>query len=89
MEIALNFDVLTFNSGHLALWPLLERLGCYCGPLTRQFLSQNDINRVWLAEHKADQLVKKSRQALQYNIVELEGQSINQVGETYCAGVFD
>ena len=86
MEIALNFDVPTFNSGHLALRPLLERLGCYCGPLTRKFLSQYDINRVWLAEHKADQLVKKRRRALQYNIVELEEHSINEEGETYCAG---
>ena len=66
--------------------PLLKQLGCYCGPLTRQFLSQRDINRVWLAEHKADQLVKKRRQALQYNIVELEEQSINEKWETYCAG---
>ena len=79
MEIALNFDVLTF---------LLE-LGCYCGPLTRQYLSQHDINRVWLEEQKADQLVKKRRQALQYNIVEQEEQSINEEGETYCAGGFD
>ena len=31
---------------------------------------------------KADQLVKKRRQALQYNRVELEGQSINKEGET-------
>ena len=89
MDIALNFDVLTFNSGHLALRPLLERLGCYCGLLTCQFLSQRDINRVWLAEHKADQLVKKRRQALQYNIVELEEQSIYEEGETYCAVGFD
>ena len=65
---------------------LLEQLGCYCGPLTCQFISQHDINHVWLAEHKADQLVKKRRQALQYNIVELEEQSINEVGEIYCAG---
>ena len=79
VEIALNFDVLTFNSGHLALRPLLVQLGCYCGPLTHQFLSQCDINQVWLAEYKADQLVKKRRQALQYNIVELEEQSINCV----------
>ena len=89
MEIALNFAVLTFNSGLLALRPLLELLGCNCGPLTRQFLSQHDISRVCLAEHKADQLMKKRRQALQYNIVELEEQSINEEGETYCAGGFD
>ena len=35
---------------------------------------------------KADQLVKKRRQALQYNRVELEDQSINEEGETYCGG---
>ena len=86
VEIALNFDVLTFNSGHLALRPLLERLGCYCGPLTCKFLSQHDINRVWLGEHKVDKLVKKRRQALHYNIVELGEQSINEEGEIYCAG---
>ena len=39
--------------------------------------------------HKADQLVKKGRQALQYNKVELEELSINEEGETYCAGRFD
>ena len=38
---------------------------------------------------KADQLVKKRRQAPQYNRVELEEQSIKEEGETYCAGRFD
>ena len=38
---------------------------CLCGRLTRQFLSRRDMNHVWLAEYKVDQLVKKRRLALQ------------------------
>ena len=33
--------------------------------------------------------VEERRKALQYNLVELEEQSINEEGMTYCAGVFD
>ena len=61
VEIASNLAVITFNSGQGALKGLLQRLNFHCGSTTLTFLHNKDDFRIWQAEYKGKELVKKRR----------------------------
>ena len=72
VQIAVDLAVITFNSGQGALRGLLQRLKFYCGPSTVKFLAGTDDVRVWMAEYKGKELVKKRRQQMRLDRVILE-----------------
>lgn len=59
VEIAANMAVITFNSGREAQKGVLERLHLHCGPTTEAFLHTSDEVRIWHAEFKGKELIKK------------------------------
>lgn len=86
VSIAVDLAVMTFNSGKVSLQSLLDRLGLGYGPLTSNFFQSQDDNRVWLAEWKSSDLVKKRRQAMRLDRVELEERLVEEEGVPYEAG---
>ena len=61
VEIAVNLAVINFNSGQESLTGLFQRLDLSCGPTTMKYLHSKDEDRVWIADYKARELVKKRR----------------------------
>ena len=72
VSIAVDLAVMTFTFGKESLQSLFDRLGSSSGSLTSNFFQSQDNNRVWLAEWKSSNLVKKRRQALRLDRVALE-----------------
>ena len=64
VEIATNLAVITFNSGQGVLKGLLQRLNFHCGSTTLTFLHNRDDFRIWHAEYKGKELVKKRRRQI-------------------------
>ena len=64
VSIAVDLAVITFESGKVSLRSLFDHLGLSCRSLTSNFFQSQDDNRVWLAEWKSSELVKKRRQAM-------------------------
>lgn len=63
VEIAVDLAVVTFNSGHNAWKDLLQKLDYDLGPTLLTFLSSKDETRVWMAEYKQQELIKKKQTA--------------------------
>ena len=88
VEIAANLAVITFNSGKEALKPVLERLHLHCGSLTESFLHGSDEVRIWQAEYRGKELVKKRRRQMRLDRVILEEEQVAAEGVQYEAGAF-
>ena len=86
VSIAVDLAVMTFNSGKVSLRSLFDRLGLSYGSLTSNFFQSQDDNRVWLAEWKSSDLVKKRRQAMMLDRVALEERLVEEEGVPYEAG---
>ena len=65
MEIATYLAVITFNSGKEALQNVLEELHLPCGSTTQSYFQEQDKERIWHADHKGKELVKKRRRQMQ------------------------
>ena len=88
MEIVVNLAVISFNSGQVPFTKLQGRLEVIVSPLTRQYLSDKDHQRVSASVMKAEALVKRKRQALHLDRVALEEQQVAEEGKTYGSGRF-
>ena len=77
---------MTFNFRKESLRSLFDRLGSSCGSLTTNFFPSQDDNRVWLAEWKSSDLVKKRRQAMRLDWVALEERMAEEEGVPFEAG---
>ena len=72
VEIAVSLAVITFISGQEALKGLFDRLGYRYTPTLAQFLRSKDDVRIWMAEHREKELVKKRRQQMRLDRVSLK-----------------
>ena len=88
MEIAVDLAVITFNSGHQAWKGLLQRLYYELGPTLEVFLRSKDELRVWMAEYKQAELVKKRRRQMRLDRVMLDEEQVAAEGVTYSPGAF-
>ena len=89
VEIAVNLAVITFNSGMIALTPLLYELGYHYGSTTSSFLTSKDNSRIWLSVYKDKELVKKRRRAMRLDRVVTEEAYIEaEGGPSYGSGLF-
>lgn len=88
VEVAVSLAAITFNDGRLPFVKLQEQLGVKVTPNTRNYLQAKDTRRVSGAQYKAQDLVRKRRQALHLDRVSLEEQQIEEEGVTYGAGEF-
>lgn len=89
VETAVNFAVITFNSGMKALLPLFDQLGYHYGPSTSSFLKNKDVARLWTAEYKDKELVKKRRRAMRLDRVIAEEENVEaEGGPSYASGQF-
>ena len=88
VEIAVDLAVITFNSGQGALRGLLQRLNFKLSPTILKFLDSKDDTRVWEAQHKGKELVKKRRRQMRLDRVSLHENLVAAEGPTYGAGEF-
>ena len=88
VEIAANLAVITFNSGRGALKNVLARLNLHCGPTPEAFLYNSDEARVWHAEHRGKELVKKRRRQTRMQRVTNEQEQLRVGGVQYDPGGF-
>lgn len=88
VEIAANLAVITFNSGRGALKDVMKRLHIHCGPTTEAFLCSSDDVRVWQAEYKGKELVKKRRRQMRIDRVMTEEEQLRAGGVQYEPGGF-
>ena len=88
VELAANLAVLAFNSGRESLKQVLERLQLPCGPSTEAYLQAVDSLRVWSAEYKEEELVKKRRQQMRLDRVVTEEEQVAAEGVQYGPGLF-
>ena len=87
VEIAVDLAVVTFNSGQGALRTLLQRLNFHCGPTVMKYLDSIDDTRIWMAEFKGKELVKRRHQ-MRLDRVALDEEIRAAEGPTYEAGRF-
>lgn len=88
VALAVDLAVIAFNSGQGALKGLLDRLGYHYGPTTLSFLQKKDDHRIWLAEYKGKELVKKRRRQMRLDQVMTEEEQASAEGTSYEAGAF-
>lgn len=88
VEIASNMAVLTFNSGLGALKDVLKQLHMPCGLMTETYLKTTDDYRIWQAEYKGRELVKKRRRQMRLDRVVTEQEQLEAEGVQYEAGAF-
>ena len=74
--------MITFNSGHGA-W-----LKYGLGPTLLKFLDSKDKLRLWMAEYKQKELVKKHRRQMQLDSMILDEEHVSAEGITYSSGAF-
>lgn len=82
VEIAVDLAVITFNSGQGALKGLLQRLKYGLGPT---LVNSKDDTRIWEADYKGRELVKKRRQ-MRLDSVSIHEQQVSAEGPTYIPG---
>jgi hypothetical protein len=88
VEIAAYMAVLTFNSGHGALKDVLELLRIPYGPTVEAYLKSTDDTRIWQAQYKGRELVKKRRRQMRLDRVTTEQEQLEAEGVQYEAGGF-
>ena len=86
VEVTTYLAVMSFNSGRHSLKGVLERLHLPHGPSTEAYLRATDDLRVWCAEYKGQELVKKRRRQMQLDRVTTE--FLSAEGLLYAAGSF-
>ena len=80
VEIATHLAVITFNSGKEAFQTVLEELRLPCGSTTLSYLQELDKERIWQAEHKGKELVKKRQRQVQLDRVTTEEEQLAAEG---------
>jgi hypothetical protein len=85
VETAVNLAVITFNSGQGALRGLMKRLGFGEAQTMLKYLDSRDDYRIWKAEYKGNELIKKRRRQMRLDRVALEEQ---QAPTNYIPGGF-
>ena len=88
VEIAVHMAEVTFSSGHGAWKGLLERLKYGLGSTLLKFLDSKDELRVWIAEYKQKELVRKCRRQMWLDRVILDEEHVSAEGVTYSSGDF-
>lgn len=89
VKIAVDFAVITFNSGQGALRGLLRRLGYNESPTLMKFLDSKDELRAWQAEYKGKELIKKRRRQMRLDRVAVEeANTAAEGGPSYVPGGF-
>lgn len=88
VEIAVSLAVITFNSGQESLKGLFQRLGYKYTPTLAHFLRSKDETRIWMANYRGRELVKKRRQQMRLDRVHLEEEMKEAEGTTYSSGAF-
>ena len=86
VEIAVSLAVITFNSGQEALKGLFARLSYMYTPTVAHFLKSKDDTRIWMAEYREKELVRKRRQQMRLNRVSLQQEQKEAEGVTYNPG---
>ena len=88
VEIATNLAVLTFNSGKGALKSVLQFLCLPVSPTTEAYFTSSDDTRIWQAEYKGRELVKKRRRQMRLDRVTTEQEQLEEEGVQYDPGGF-
>lgn len=88
VNIAVSLAVITFNSGHGELKGLFEQLSYRCTSTMEHFFKSKDDTRIWMANYREKELVKKRRQQMRLDRVSLQENQEEAEGKTYGAGEF-
>ena len=80
---------MVFNLGMKLFATLLQRMGHECKPSTLQYLSEMNNKRIYRAEVKDQEAVKRRRRAMRIDRLALMEQQVAEEGVTYGAGAFN
>ena len=81
--------VMVLNLGMKPFATLLQLMGHECNPSTLQYLSEMNDKRVYRAEVKDQEAVKRRRRAMRIDRVSLMERQVAEEGVTYGAGAFN
>ena len=81
--------MMVFNFGVKPFATLLQCMGHECNPSTPQYLSEMNDKRIYRAEVKDQEAVKRWRRVMRIDRVSLMDQQVAEEGVTYGAGTFN